>query len=382
MVYGTNTIGFGWDDDRQLVVAERDVWEAYIKFHPDAKQFRYKSFPYLADLTKVWGKDRATGAEARDAEDINETANEDLDGLDNLGNSGQNQTPLGQNSSDDMTQPPPTNCEVASTSRKRKRTSPSNDVIEGFKEVTERFLQLLDKLAEGIDRNARDKDPYQKRVALCQALAKVDGLTDDELVRAHLRLSGDPVMLVAFFSLEDRFKLRWLHKSLAYSGDRRIDALRRFTFSSIGRRMHSALTLVRSLDHLKALDVHGSTHHPYLLETLDHIITRARLLPLAGSRRYFTVGGWGLCHTVRRMLSRWSLILSTVPHAIKTIQIFISCFIDVLCIPSFSPGCSVLSPYLYERVLQWVREPNFQSHCPADRGHSHDVSGYATSNKR
>ncbi|KAF7828277.1 hypothetical protein G2W53_019441 [Senna tora] len=215
MVYGTNTSGFGWDEDRQLVVAEREVWEAYIKSHPDAKQFRYKPFPYLADLTKVWGKDRATGAEARDADDIIEAGDEALDGVDGLGNSGQNQTPPGQHSSDDMTQPPPTECEAASTSRKRKRTSPSNDVVEGFKEITEPFLQRLDKLAEGIDRNTREKELDQKRAGLCQMLAKVDGLTDDELVRAHLRLS-------------------------AYFGDRHIDALGRFTFSSIGRRMHSA----------------------------------------------------------------------------------------------------------------------------------------------
>ncbi|KAF7814876.1 uncharacterized protein G2W53_028845 [Senna tora] len=113
----------------------------------------------------------------------------------------------------------------------------------------------------------------------------------------------------------------------------------------------------------------------YLLETLDHIITRACALPLAGSRRCFTVGGWGLCHIVRRMLSRWCLILSTVPQAVNPIQISIRCFIDVIYIPSFSPGCSVLSPYLRERVLQRVREPNFQSHRPVDHGHSHDVSG-------
>ncbi|KAF7841838.1 hypothetical protein G2W53_004136 [Senna tora] len=165
MVYGTNTSGLGWDEDRQLVVAERDVWEAYIKTHPDAKQFWYKPFPYLADLTKVWGKDRATGAEAWDANDIIEAADEDLDVVDGLRNSGQNQTPPRQHSSDDMTQPPPTECEAASTSRKRKRMSPSNDVIEGFKEINEPFLQRLDKLAEGIDRNAREKELDQKRNA-------------------------------------------------------------------------------------------------------------------------------------------------------------------------------------------------------------------------
>ncbi|KAF7841835.1 uncharacterized protein G2W53_004133 [Senna tora] len=122
-------------------------------------------------------------------------------------------------------------------------------------------------------------------------------------------------------------------------------------------------SLNRSSRLKKATNIAGSPESLcYLLETLDHIITWARALPLTGSRHYFTLGGWGLRHIVRRMLSRWCLILSTVPQAVHHIQIFISCFYDVICIPSFSPGCSVLSPYLREkqgfppmlRLRQWT----------------------------
>ncbi|KAF7803030.1 protein ALP1-like [Senna tora] len=190
--------------DRQMVVADRDVWDAYIK---DASRFRYKPFPHLIDLTKVWGKDRATGGDARDAEEINDQADEDGIGLE-----GHNQTPPAdgeQASSDEMTQ---ADCEAASTSRKRKQSSPNNDVIQGFKEITEPFLHRLDKIADGMNRVAREKDLDEKREALCQALSQVDGLTDDELIRAHLRLAGDPALMVCFFGLEDRLKLRWLQQ--------------------------------------------------------------------------------------------------------------------------------------------------------------------------
>ncbi|KAF7844026.1 putative myb/SANT-like domain-containing protein [Senna tora] len=190
MVYGTNTSGFGWDEDRQMVVADKDVWDAYIKSHSDASRFRYKPFPHLIDLTKVWGKDRATGGDARDAEEIN-----DQDDEDGIGLEGHNQTPPAdgeQPSSDEMTQ---ADCEAASTLRKRKRSSPNNDVIEGFKEITEPFLHRLDKIADGMNRVAREKDLDEKRLALCEALSQVDGLTDDELIRAHLRLAGDPALM-------------------------------------------------------------------------------------------------------------------------------------------------------------------------------------------
>ncbi|KAF7822206.1 protein ALP1-like [Senna tora] len=152
MVYGTNTSGFRWDEDRQMVVADRDVWDAYIKSHSDASRFRYKPFPHLIDLTKVWGKDRATEGDARDAEEINDQADEDGIGLE-----GHNQTPPAdgeQPSSDEMTQ---ADCEAASTSRKRKRSSTNNDVIEGFKEITEPFLHRLDKIADGMNMVAREK---------------------------------------------------------------------------------------------------------------------------------------------------------------------------------------------------------------------------------
>ena len=31
MVFGTNTSGFGWDDEKKCVTADKEVWEAYVK---------------------------------------------------------------------------------------------------------------------------------------------------------------------------------------------------------------------------------------------------------------------------------------------------------------------------------------------------------------
>ncbi|XAR73289.1 hypothetical protein NMG60_11007208 [Bertholletia excelsa] len=31
MVYGQNTSGFGWDNENKCIIAEKEVWEAYIK---------------------------------------------------------------------------------------------------------------------------------------------------------------------------------------------------------------------------------------------------------------------------------------------------------------------------------------------------------------
>ena len=31
--------GFGWDEQKQVITVEPDVWDAYIKKHPLAKKF-------------------------------------------------------------------------------------------------------------------------------------------------------------------------------------------------------------------------------------------------------------------------------------------------------------------------------------------------------
>ncbi|MFQ6621615.1 hypothetical protein Gotur_002965 [Gossypium turneri] len=58
-----NNSGFGWDEHRQLVVAE----DAGYK---EAGQFKHRSFPYYDQLTAIYAKDRATEKDAQTTADI------------------------------------------------------------------------------------------------------------------------------------------------------------------------------------------------------------------------------------------------------------------------------------------------------------------------
>ncbi|PPE01605.1 hypothetical protein GOBAR_DD01392 [Gossypium barbadense] len=64
MLNGQNNSGFGWDEHRQLVVAEDAVWDSYLKSHKEAAQFRHRAFPYYDQLTPIYARDRATGKDA------------------------------------------------------------------------------------------------------------------------------------------------------------------------------------------------------------------------------------------------------------------------------------------------------------------------------
>ncbi|PPD68271.1 hypothetical protein GOBAR_DD34850 [Gossypium barbadense] len=70
MLNGQNNSSFGWDEHRQLVVAEDAVWESYLKSHKEAYQFRHRSFPYYNQLTAIYARDRATGKDAQTAADV------------------------------------------------------------------------------------------------------------------------------------------------------------------------------------------------------------------------------------------------------------------------------------------------------------------------
>ncbi|XP_031288021.1 L10-interacting MYB domain-containing protein [Pistacia vera] len=47
--------GFSWDEMRQMVTADNNVWEEYIKVHPDARTYRIKTVPYYNDLCLIYG---------------------------------------------------------------------------------------------------------------------------------------------------------------------------------------------------------------------------------------------------------------------------------------------------------------------------------------
>ncbi|MFQ6652421.1 hypothetical protein Gotur_024296 [Gossypium turneri] len=70
MLSGKNNSGFGWNEHRQLVVAEDAVWNSYINSHKEAGQFKHHSFPYYDQLTAIYAKDRATRKNAQTAADI------------------------------------------------------------------------------------------------------------------------------------------------------------------------------------------------------------------------------------------------------------------------------------------------------------------------
>ncbi|GFP79459.1 hypothetical protein PHJA_000089400 [Phtheirospermum japonicum] len=58
--------GFGWNDSSNTIMVDReDIWDEHVKFDPNCKSMRYKTWPYFKDWIEIVGKDRATGENTR-----------------------------------------------------------------------------------------------------------------------------------------------------------------------------------------------------------------------------------------------------------------------------------------------------------------------------
>ncbi|KAF4362479.1 hypothetical protein F8388_019762 [Cannabis sativa] len=60
-ILGPSASGFGWIEQLKCVVADKIVFDEWVKSHPTAKGLLNKTFPYYDELAIVYGKDRATG---------------------------------------------------------------------------------------------------------------------------------------------------------------------------------------------------------------------------------------------------------------------------------------------------------------------------------
>ncbi|OVA18483.1 Myb/SANT-like domain [Macleaya cordata] len=53
--------GFHWDDTRKMVTADSDVWDNYLKAHPEAQTFKTKTIPNYNDLCVIYGNETVNG---------------------------------------------------------------------------------------------------------------------------------------------------------------------------------------------------------------------------------------------------------------------------------------------------------------------------------
>ncbi|KAI3976228.1 hypothetical protein MKX01_019174 [Papaver californicum] len=75
--------GFQWDQTMQMVVADDEMWDTYVKAHPDARSYRTKITPFYDDLRMIYGgspiDDKVTDM-GHDEEDMEDDSSSGMSG--------------------------------------------------------------------------------------------------------------------------------------------------------------------------------------------------------------------------------------------------------------------------------------------------------------
>ncbi|CAK7329516.1 unnamed protein product [Dovyalis caffra] len=203
--------GFGWDETRQMVVADDRVWDSYIAVKCEARPFRRKSFPLYKQMSIIFEGERVAGkfplpnglpVETEDGNSNTETvqSSEPANLLTQLVD--------GTLDSDSILRINDMHL------KKRKSIGPSSSgqrkrACDNVGETLENALYEMLSVAtvKAIQRNAsNEKAMYQKCL---EELQKLEGFDDTEFVKA-VNVLRDDKNAIAFMTIKGPRRLMWL----------------------------------------------------------------------------------------------------------------------------------------------------------------------------
>ncbi|MFQ6652419.1 hypothetical protein Gotur_024296, partial [Gossypium turneri] len=184
MLSGKNNSGFGWNEHRQLVVAEDAS-------HKEAGQFKHHSFPYYDQLTAIYAKDRATRKNAQTAADIIEeidvedvaTTNTHEERNDFYGFEAEKKK--NSNASD----------HISSTSFHDAATLLAENIRTVGVEISRSIA------SEVLIQQKSEMTIQERALTLYPTLCEVEGLTEDERYHTLSKIPDHLTQMLIFFSL-------------------------------------------------------------------------------------------------------------------------------------------------------------------------------------
>ncbi|XP_062080595.1 uncharacterized protein LOC133785364 [Humulus lupulus] len=180
---GPSTSGFGWNEELKCVVAEKSVFDEWIKSHSNAKGLRNRPFPHYEDLVTVFGKDRANGQGAMGFsktvdeidKEVDNDANSEFDPLSPIDD-------LIGNATNSHTNTATTSAQSSKKSRKRSRNE--DPLVEVLTDTVKKFGDIQAVAGDSIRRIADcfqfEKEGATRRMKVFDELKQIDGLKNEQ----------------------------------------------------------------------------------------------------------------------------------------------------------------------------------------------------------
>ncbi|CAN6481523.1 unnamed protein product [Victoria cruziana] len=210
--------GFGWDDAVKVIFADEDVWERYIAAHPIARNYKNKCFPLYDQCAVLFDDNKADGrisvssirkglmqgdvtaAVHTGTPTSNDTRSNDMNG---------NEEEDEASYEDPLEIPEPRHHREYSSIRreKRVRSSLGHRIATALENISSEFS--LD--CRSTQKPVSEDDVSFRRCMI--ELQSMQGLDPDDCVKA-VTILKDPLNRVAFVTLSDDLRRRWLCNEL------------------------------------------------------------------------------------------------------------------------------------------------------------------------
>ncbi|XP_061376054.1 uncharacterized protein LOC133318117 isoform X2 [Gastrolobium bilobum] len=203
MISLTGGSGFDWNDKHKMIDVDRQIYDDWVKTHPNAKGLYKKPFPYFDMLAPIFGKDMATGQDAVGPEDAAQDVDKEAAINDKCGSIADDmydqmddytQTPFFNPIPEDPTEEGMAHSPVSvSVAKKGKKRGRSEDpvilvVADAMKDLTQSYREGNEVMKEMVKNQGEER---ALRMTIIEEIKKLEDLTLPQIVKVAMLMGKD-----------------------------------------------------------------------------------------------------------------------------------------------------------------------------------------------
>ncbi|KAE8711519.1 Detected protein of unknown function [Hibiscus syriacus] len=215
--------GFSWDEMRQMIIADENIWAIYLKEHPDSRSYRNRTLPSYNDLFLIYGNANIIGwhleAENCAGEEVDESSSNPtrvhgIGSVDIRSEIDNDALDMGFNDIFDDLQSLAAEFEIPDQRKKRRTDTSSTPASRKASRTDQGRLHPVDESPVNANTSFSDEDRYDSSIeSIVDALQAIPGM-DDVLFLDASKLLDDEKKARMFVAMDVDQRRKWLLRKL------------------------------------------------------------------------------------------------------------------------------------------------------------------------